>query len=250
MVTAKQPQRRVPTTAAILATLECLAADTAWTDAVPGAPAERRQVTVVSCLIRVSGSQGQPLDVEEVDEQLRVVHGLCADRAAASGAVVASTFGIRAVLVFGLPAAREEDARRAVAVALDLAAAVSQHCAELEASRGLRIEVSIGVHSGLVVMRDRDSLARAPALLGSTPGMAMRLDELAAPGEILVSTDTARLLRGSVETEQVAVLPLQEEGRSLAVLRLRVPATALHREISPAAATADTPLVGRSRILD
>src|SRR4029077_449813 len=71
---------------------------------------------------------------------------------------------------------------------------------QLVAERGLRLELRTGIHTGLVILRDRP---QSPALdmVGVTPVVATRLQELAAAGEILASQETERLLRGTIRCQ-------------------------------------------------
>src|SRR5205807_1496731 len=59
----------------------------------------------------------------------------------------------------------------------------------LESERRLRLEVRVGVHTGLVVVRElrHATYQGLYDLVGLTPQTAARLDELAEPGEVLVS---------------------------------------------------------------
>src|SRR5207244_2668986 len=104
----------------------------------------------------------------------------------------------------------------------------------------------IGVHTGLVVTRE----LREPTyqglydLVGLTPQVAARLDERAAPGEVLVSGDTYRLLRGEFAAETAAEFQPWSHAGTVAVFRL----TGERRRtgLETIAWVRETPLIGRT----
>ncbi|HET9621350.1 MAG TPA: AAA family ATPase, partial [Kofleriaceae bacterium] len=62
-----------------------------------------------------------------------------------------------------------------------------------------RLAVSVGVHTGLVAHGDLDDLEGARLVTGATPRRAMRLAAQAAPGTVVVSAASQRLLRTAFE---------------------------------------------------
>jgi hypothetical protein len=86
--------------------------------------------------------------------------------------------------VFGVPVARDDDARRAVAAALALREVVSS-------LPGVP-QVSVGINTGEVLTGDGSG--EQELAVGDPVVVAARLQQLAAPGEILIGTPTVRLL--------------------------------------------------------
>src|SRR5262249_12344761 len=80
-------------------------------------------------------------------------------------------------------------------------------------------------------------------IVGSLPRVVVRLDENAKAGEILVSADTWRLLRGEVECEPVGEIDVPEGGTRVPALRVRTEAMRTHPEGS--ASRAETHFVNR-----
>jgi class 3 adenylate cyclase len=93
-------------------------------------------------------------------------------------------------LYFGYPQAQEDDAERAVRAGLALIAAV----AGLKTPAPLRIR--IGIATGLVVVGDliRSGEAQERRIVGETPNLAARLQELAEPDTVVIAEGTRRLL--------------------------------------------------------
>ena len=207
---------------------------------------ERRQLTIVCCRITISSNNGRQLDIEEVDQLLQAQRSALADRAARSGGAVAATLAERVFLVFGYPQAREDDARRATRLAVAIA---SESTGSLTAPFGsdLRVDFRIGVHTGLVIVRDlrQGNAPRLPELTGVTPQIASQLVERAGPGEVLVSFDTLGLLRYDFEFEPAGECAMSELSRPLPVFRV----TAVRHSaasMESRGGARETPLVGRA----
>src|SRR5262249_32856005 len=106
---------------------------------------------------------------------------------------VAQYLGDGVLAYFGYPVAHEDDAERAIRAALASVAAVRH----LQSHPGNgNVQVRIGVATGLVVVGEqigaRESKERAA--VGETPNLAARLQAGAAPGEVVISESTRRLL--------------------------------------------------------
>ena len=199
---------------------------------------ERRQLTIVSCALTVVAEAGPPGDLEALDEMLHAQQALLGEAAQREGGHVVGALADRLVVVFGYPHADEHDARRAVRTAdglrRDVAAAAPRH----RATYGAHLEIRIGVHTGLVVTREQrvGGGFGLRELSGLTAQAAAALEARAAPGEVLLSADTVRLLRGEMTCE---ALPAAAGGR---------PGEAAYRLVSeqrPAASDPQSPLVGR-----
>src|SRR5205814_5950978 len=86
----------------------------------------------------------------------------------------------------------------------------------------------------------RDEL---PELVGVTPQIATRLEELAQPGEVLASLDTQRLLRDAIRALPAGEHRLPELSRPLLVFRLAEERARGALDTIPL--VRETPLVGR-----
>jgi TOMM system kinase/cyclase fusion protein len=206
--------------------------------------AERRQVTVVCCGITFASLNGAALDVEEHDHLCRVEYAVLAELATRTGGVVTSALADRVMLVYGYPQAREDDARRACRAALQIAVQAQRWSRTQGDERGLRLDVRVGVHTGLVIARS--SATELRDVVGVTPQVAARLKTLAGVGEVWASADTHRLLRDDVAAEPMGEHRIPELSRALGVVRLlgvrrTVTATVSHER--------EPPLVGRAEEL-
>ncbi|HEY7660093.1 MAG TPA: adenylate/guanylate cyclase domain-containing protein [Actinomycetota bacterium] len=203
----------------------------------------RKTVTVVFCDVTGSTALGERLDPESLrDIQSRYFEAM---RAAIErhGGTVEKYIGDAVMAVFGIPQLHEDDALRAARAAADMREALGTLNKELERDRGVTIQVRIGVNTGEVVA---GASATDPALVtGDTVNVAARLEQHAAPGEILLGEPTYRLVRDAVEAEPVG--PLEAKGKTE-----RIPAWRLldvREVISAVPRHLDSPMVGRERPL-
>ncbi len=208
-----------------------------------GAERERRQLTLVCCRLTISADNGRQADVEEIDQLLQAQHTLLREQAAHAGGSVATSLADRVFLVFGYPQALEDDARRAVRLARDLV----RNSASLALNGDLRVDIRVGVHTGLVIVPDlrHGATPRMHELTGVTPQVVSQLVEQADPGAVLVSFDTYHLIRNEFQSEPAGECVIAELSRALPVFRLGPP----HRDTAAtesAALTYETPFVGRN----
>ncbi|MFL6218933.1 MAG: AAA family ATPase [Actinomycetes bacterium] len=206
--------------------------------AAAGRPA-RKTVTVVFTDLAGSGRLGQRLD----PESLAVVMGRWFDHMRAlferHGGRVQKFVGDAVVAVFGIPVVNEDDALRAVRAAAGLRGGLGPLNAELERDWGVTLKTRTGVNTGEVVTGDP---AIGDALvLGDAVNVAARLEQVAAPGEVLLGESTYRLVRDAVEAERVTPLHLKGKGAPVVAYRLG--------QVDPGAPgharRQDAPIVGR-----
>ncbi|WP_437968688.1 TOMM system kinase/cyclase fusion protein [Sorangium sp. So ce260] len=203
---------------------------------------ERRQLTVVCCALDALAATPEGLDVEEIDGLLRAQVGACAEIARSHRGHVAAALGDRVLIYFGYPRAEEDDARCAARAALSIADAVRAEN-DRRAAPGARIEVRIGVHTGVLVAQDLRG-GSAPGV-GETPRTAARIAALAPPGRVAVSAETRRLLRGAFEFEGEGRPPGGRAGAPGKTFVLR--AAASDRPPTPDSMGDAAPLVGREQ---
>ncbi|MDC3962613.1 TOMM system kinase/cyclase fusion protein [Polyangium jinanense] len=204
---------------------------------------ERRQITAVCCAFTAGSVKPGAVELEELDEILRVQQDACVQIARARGGYVAGALGGALLFYFGYPAAREGDAQRAAEAAFAALDEMSRQSAALEARRGVRAELRVGMHTGMVVARElREPASAGPGyVVGGTPKLACRLSLLAQPGAIVVSGETYRLLRGHFAFE---------EGGEHRLDNVTAPVEFYHLQQGPPEGERMAPLVGRARELE
>ena len=143
------------------------------------------------------------------------------------GGSVEKFIGDAVMAVFGVPVVHEDDALRACRAAVEMR----------EAFAGLGIEGRIGVSTGEVVTGTEERLATGDAL-----NVAARLQQAAAPGEVLIAEATRVLVGDAVDVEPVEPLALKGKSEPVAAFRLVAARAASERRH-------DTVFVGREREL-
>ncbi|HWC41909.1 MAG TPA: AAA family ATPase [Actinomycetota bacterium] len=141
--------------------------------------------------------------------------------------------------VFGVPAAHEDDALRAVRAAAGMHAALDELNQRLAGEGRVRLELHTGVNTGEVVAGDPNL---GSLVVGDAVNLAARLEQAAGPGEILLGHGTWSLVRDAVEVEppQVVATPGREDGEPAYRLMAVRPGTAGR------ARRLDAPFVGRA----
>src|SRR4029453_665259 len=110
---------------------------------------------------------------------------------------VAQYHGDGVLAYFGYPYAQGDDAVHAVSAGLDLVRAVEGLPAPRSAGPQVRLQARVGVHTGVVVLREMGSGGqRQPLAVGETVNVAARLEKAADPGTVVVSAATERVTRG------------------------------------------------------
>jgi len=162
---------------------------------------DRRQVTALCCRVDTLTSKAKGIEPEELDELLGESLKALVGVALAHKGRTAAILGDELLFYFGLPRAEEDDAKRAGRAALAIVKAVAKENARLSI-RGVRIDVHVGIHTGLVVTHDLSKTQGGSPLLGGTPRLASRLASSAPAGAILVSAESHRVLRGGFELDE------------------------------------------------
>jgi class 3 adenylate cyclase len=156
-----------------------------------GVPAEERKLATVLFADLVGSTQlagGQ--DPERVRALLDRFYDAMAAQVDGAGGTVEKFVGDAVMAAFGAPVAHEDDAERALHVALGM----QRRMAELF---GGRLALRIGVNTGdVVVGQPREG---SSFVTGDVVNVCARLEQAAAPGEILVGERTVAAARGAFE---------------------------------------------------
>ncbi len=199
----------------------------------------RKNVTVLFADVTGSTSLGERLDPESLRNVMSRYFDLARTVVQRHGGTVEKFIGDAVMAVFGVPAAHEDDALRAVRAATEMRENLAALNDELERGSGVRLETRTGVNSGEVVAGDPSS--GQSFVSGNTVNVAARLEQSAQPGEILIGADTLSLVRDAVRVEATEPLPLKgkaEPVRAFRLLEVLAGAPALARRL-------DSAMVGR-----
>jgi class 3 adenylate cyclase/tetratricopeptide (TPR) repeat protein len=151
---------------------------------------ERKLATVLFADLVGSTALGGELDPEYARDLLERFYDAMEAEIALGGGTVEKFIGDAVVAVFGAPAAQEDHAERALQTALWMLERLRELFAD-------RLALRIGVNSGEVVVgRPREGSSFAT---GDAVNVAARLEQAAAPGQVLVGERTAALVGDAFE---------------------------------------------------
>ncbi|MCZ6679230.1 MAG: AAA family ATPase [Candidatus Poribacteria bacterium] len=208
--------------------------------------AERRQLTVMFCDLVGSTPLAEQLDPEELREVLRAYQAVCARVSRRFDGYIARYFGDGILVYYGYPVAHEDDAQRALHAGLGILEEIKRLKTPLQWD--IRLQVRLGIHTGLVVAGDMDEGARleSMAIVGETPNIAARLQGLAEPNTLIISAATYRLIEGFFDCRALGVQSLRGITQPMPVYQVLRESTAKSR-LDVVATTGLTPLVGREQ---
>src|SRR6188472_3482502 len=141
----------------------------------------RKIVTVLFCDVVGSTALGETVDSEALQGLLARYFERMKAIVESHGGSVEKFIGDAVMAVFGVPQVHEDDALRACRAVVEMLTAFPE----------LGVQGRIGVNIGEVVTGTEERLAAGDAV-----NVAARLEQAAAPGEILLGGETMRLLRG------------------------------------------------------
>jgi class 3 adenylate cyclase/tetratricopeptide (TPR) repeat protein len=151
---------------------------------------ERRHLTVLFCDIVGSTALSTRIDPEDLQTVLHKFETCCSDAIGLYGGHIFRLMGDGVLAYFGYPVAHEDDAERAVNAALKIV----QSIGAVATDQIPKIEVRIGIATGLVLVGDLVGERGDLGLVGEAPNLASRLQQLAGANQILVAASTRRLL--------------------------------------------------------
>jgi class 3 adenylate cyclase len=216
------------------------------TPAPPRSEAERRQLTVLFVDLVGSTELSARLDPEDMGLVIRAYQACCTEIVERWGGHIAKYMGDGVLAYFGWPRAHEDEAERAVRAGLAIIDALTG----VETPAGEPLAARIGIATGLVMVGELigAGAAQEQAVVGETPNLAARLQTLAAPGSVVISQATRRLVGRLFELADLGPLRLKGFAAPLAAWRVEGEGRAegrfeaLHGERL-------TPLVGREHEL-
>ena len=174
------------------------------------AGSERRHITVLFADIAGSTSLAERMDPEDwtaIVSQAFVRMNATVTR---YDGTIARLMGDGVLAFFGAPVAHEDDPLRAVRCGLDMARAVDELSAELNAKEPIDLKVRVGINTGPVVVGVVGTQSASEyTAMGDAVNVAARMQALARPGTVLVSGATHRFVAALVESVDVGALDLK-----------------------------------------
>ena len=166
---------------------------------------QRKTVTVLFCDVAGSTAMGESKDPEAMRVLLARYFERMKEIVESHGGTVEKFIGDAVMAVFGVPTLHEDDALRACRSAVEMR----------DAFPALGINGRIGVTTGEVVTGTEERLATGDAV-----NVAARLEQAAAPGEVLIGAETLALTRDAVAVEPAELLTLKGKAEPVPAFRL------------------------------
>jgi class 3 adenylate cyclase/tetratricopeptide (TPR) repeat protein len=164
--------------------------------------------------------------------------------------MVNQVLGDGIMALFGAPLAVEDHALRACYAALALQNDIARHAEDVLRMQGVTIQVRVGLNSGEVLLRTiGNDLSLEYSAIGLTTHLASRMEQLAPPGQILMTTETFRLVEGYVSVGSLGLVPVKGLPEPVEVYQLLGPGAARTR-MQAVATRGLTRFVGRQLEMD
>ncbi|MDE0318120.1 MAG: AAA family ATPase [Candidatus Poribacteria bacterium] len=234
----------------------------------PISKAERRQLTVLFCDVIDSTALTEQLDPEDLRQVLDAYRASVAEVVLEYDGHIARYFGDGILVYFGYPIAHEDATRRAVQAGLDIVAGLENLNTRLIETFGIQIQLRLSIDTGLVVVWEVGMPVGKPSeyissleryhgdaidIVGKTPNIAARMQQVAPPNGIVVGGTTLRLIEGFFTYQDFGTLELKGISQPVPIYQIldEHPDSALpdfRREQAKLPLQSNvTPLIGRNR---
>ena len=161
--------------------------------------AERRQVTVLVCGCDLFESEAylEDLDAEDQAEVLRAFQQACEQAVRRFDGTVVQCNEQGLLVCFGYPVAYEDAARRAARTGLGILEDMKALGEQLRREHKLELNPWVGIHTGPAVVEAGED---AVSLVGEARNVAVRLEDVAEPGQIVMHRGHPPVDPGPVST--------------------------------------------------
>jgi class 3 adenylate cyclase len=211
---------------------------------------ERKQVTVLFADLKGSMELLADRDSEEARKILDPVLERMMEAVHRYEGTVNQVMGDGIMALFGAPLAHEDHAVRACYAALRMQEAVKRYAEEVHRTEGVPIQIRVGLNSGDVLVRSIGSDLRMDyTAVGQTTHLAARLEQMARPGSVLISSETLALAEGYVIVKSLGPRPVKGLSVPIEIYEMTGAATVRSR-FQAAASRGLTRFVGRETELD
>jgi class 3 adenylate cyclase/DNA-binding winged helix-turn-helix (wHTH) protein len=169
---------------------------------------ERKVVTVLVCTLANAAGLVHRLEAEALPQRMQAFFALVLEEVEHYGGTLQRMLDDGALALFGAPLAHEDQAQRAVLAALRLQQRLHASRPEPPLPLGEAWAACIGLHTGQLIIGHLGDDGRLTfTSVGDTTHLAAGLAQRRAPGTILVSEATARLVQDAVRLEAVPLVP-------------------------------------------
>jgi class 3 adenylate cyclase/tetratricopeptide (TPR) repeat protein len=210
-----------------------------------GVAGERKRVTMIFADLVGSMELLANIDAEEARRLLESVVERMIAVVTEFGGVVNQVSGDGIMALFGAPSAIEDHALRACHAALRMQVVIkAQSFAE---AHERPVQIRVGIHSGEVVVAERGyGSDHQYTAFGRAAHVSARMQQMARPGHILISSSTQALVADNVYAENAGMLPVKGLAEPVQAFELR--GALLSHRMSPNRGIG-APFIGRTALV-
>jgi len=199
---------------------------------------QRKMLTVMYADISGFTALSETMEAEDVAELMQLLWGRIDLIIQAYGGHIDKHIGDNVVALWGVLTSREDDAEQAVRAALK----IQQELPGLSIEPPLQMHIAI--HSGQVMLGEV-GVTREYTAVGRAIQVAAMLESEARPGEVVISQDTLRLVRGLFDVEARSEIPISGYERPLSIYRVLRPRPYAFRPHTRGVEGVETRMIGR-----
>jgi class 3 adenylate cyclase/tetratricopeptide (TPR) repeat protein len=200
-------------------------------------------VTVCFADIKDSTELIKDLDPEAAQQLLDPAIHIMMEAVHRFEGTVNQVLGDGIMALFGAPIAHEDHTLRACYAALAMQTAMHDYTEEVRRTHGIPLQIRVGANSGEVVRTIGNNLHMDYSAVGPTTHLAARMEQLATPGSIVLSSTTLRLVEGLVRVNDLGPIPVKGMTDPVEVYEL-TGASTIRRRLQAAVARGLTKFVG------
>jgi ABC-type oligopeptide transport system substrate-binding subunit/class 3 adenylate cyclase len=201
-------------------------------------PQQRKQATILFADLSGYTAMSETMDAEEVGEVMNALWQRIDAAIIEHGGRIDKHTGDGVMALWGADTARESDPERAIRAALAMQAAL----AEFEA--GHDINMRIGLSTGPVLLA-RVGTTGEFSVIGDAVNLASRLEGAAPTGQVLVSHDTYRHVRGVFDVLEQEPIQIKGKARPVQTYLVQRAKPRVFRLSTRGVAGIETRMVGR-----
>jgi adenylate cyclase len=182
--------------------------------------AEYKHVTVLFADVVRSMDIAASLGPERLREIMTELVGRSAAVVQRYGGTVDKFTGDGIMALFGAPVALEDHAFRACLAALHIQEEAESLAKQVQHHDDVALLLRVGLNSGQVIAGEIGAGPRGYTAIGEQVGLAQRMESAAAPGEVMLSESTARLVEGSTVLGEPQMVHIKGSDKPVPARRL------------------------------
>ncbi len=212
---------------------------------------ERKTITALFADLAGFTALARDLDPEDTRRIIDPALQLMMDAVHRYEGYVAQSLGDGIFALFGAPIAHEDHPQRAVFAALRMQDEMRRYADKIRSEKAVPLQMRVGINSGEVVLRSirKDDLHTDYVPVGHSTNLASRMEGLAAPGTIVISEHTHKLIEGYFDCKSLGAVQVKGLEEPVRIYEVRGVGP-LRTKLQVAARRGLARFIGRQRELD